>query len=345
MKSSMTRNRDNRTPRWVTFTGIPNSSPIAPRTTNTPADKFSTRIRAAHELFDSPDSMDVDIPVPPENFTLLSTSSPSPDDLDVPPVPSDFSLLSQSSNESDAPPVPVDFELGTSFSAFTDQIPLHSPLQSSPPSGVTGRQIIRTPNNALPVYQPHCDDPLPMDHENGPPELEHDFMRGVHFSKANYFAARQDATIIANAMREHGHEPSTLVNEADRYLRTAYQAYGTRLMHLEYQRQQLKKEIESMTHQLTTMSVDGPASELDVGSDSSADESIDDVTDGPVADLPNTQDPAPILPTQLLLLILPDSPMGPVAGLIDSPMGLVADLADSSMCPVADLANTHGPSH
>lgn len=188
MKSSITRNRDNRTPRRVTFAGIPNSSPIAPGTTDTPADEFSTRIRAAHELFDSPDSMDVDIPVPPASFTLLSTSSPSPDDLDIPPVPSDFSLLSQtSSNESDAPPVPVDFELGASFTAFRDQIPPSSPLQSSPPSGVTGRQIIRTPNNALPVYQPRCDDPLPMDSANcdGPPELEHDFMHGVHFTKGN----------------------------------------------------------------------------------------------------------------------------------------------------------------
>ncbi|KAF9233693.1 hypothetical protein BU15DRAFT_79852 [Melanogaster broomeanus] len=204
MKSSITRNCDNRTPRWVTFAGIPNSSPIVPGTTDTPADELPTRIRAVHELFDSPDSMDVDIPVPPASFTLLSTSSPSPDDLDVPP------RSPQTSPYCPNPP-PMN------RMPHQDQILPSSLLQSSPPSSVTGRQIIYSPNNALPVYQPRCDDPLPMDSADcdGPPELEHDFMHGVHFSMDNYFAARRHATIIANAMREHGHDPSTLVNEAD----------------------------------------------------------------------------------------------------------------------------------
>ena len=51
-------------------------------------------------------------------------------------------------------------------------------------------------------------------------------------------------------MRESGCDLARIRNEADQYLKTAYNAYGTKLMQLTYKKQELQKEIESLATQL-----------------------------------------------------------------------------------------------
>ena len=53
----------------------------------------------------------------------------------------------------------------------------------------------------------------------------------------------------ADHMRHGGSDPSRIQNEADKYLYTAYWAYGTKLMQLAYCKQQLLKEVEGLTFQ------------------------------------------------------------------------------------------------
>lgn len=51
-------------------------------------------------------------------------------------------------------------------------------------------------------------------------------------------------------MRQTDNDPLKHLHDADEYLRTAYRAYGTCLMEVEYRVQDLEGEIQVLTHQL-----------------------------------------------------------------------------------------------
>lgn len=112
----------------------------------------------------------------------------------------------------------------------------------------------------LAVYRPRLFAPQPA------PDLQYDCLKGIicdsencesrrpiisYATKCNLDHDMRDfATRRAAVMRINGLDPARYINEADQYLKTAYTAYGTRLMQLAYRKQELEKEIEALADQL-----------------------------------------------------------------------------------------------